>query len=166
MEENAYSPPEAELLSDSENEASRLASRWARLGASIVDGVTIMIVTLPVMYLTGGFEGISENQQPSFLHSMGMAILSIVVFAIINTKSLIDRGQTLGKKLLNVRAVSAVNGETATREQLLRRYAVYLLPNQIPFLGGIFSLVNILFIFGSRKRCIHDIVGDTIVVRC
>jgi uncharacterized RDD family membrane protein YckC len=35
----------------------------------------------------------------------------------------------------------------------------------IPLLGGLFSLVNVCFIFRDDRRCIHDLIADTIVVK-
>ena len=35
----------------------------------------------------------------------------------------------------------------------------------IPFLGPLFSLVNVCFIFRDDRRCIHDLMADTVVVK-
>jgi uncharacterized RDD family membrane protein YckC len=35
----------------------------------------------------------------------------------------------------------------------------------IPLVGGLYGLIDALFIFGSAKRCVHDYIADTIVVR-
>jgi uncharacterized RDD family membrane protein YckC len=34
----------------------------------------------------------------------------------------------------------------------------------IPLVGGLFGLIDPLFIFGEEKRCLHDLIADTIVV--
>jgi hypothetical protein len=34
----------------------------------------------------------------------------------------------------------------------------------IPYVGWIFSLADPLFIFGESRRCLHDMLADTIVV--
>jgi hypothetical protein len=41
---------------------------------------------------------------------------------------------------------------------------VPLLLPLVPFLGGLVALVDVLFIFGPSKRCLHDLVAGTKVV--
>ncbi len=44
------------------------------------------------------------------------------------------------------------------------RYFLPTLISQVPFIGGIFGLVNALFIFGAERRCLHDRLAGTRVV--
>jgi uncharacterized RDD family membrane protein YckC len=34
----------------------------------------------------------------------------------------------------------------------------------IPYAGGLITLVDLLLIFGKERRCLHDLMADTIVV--
>jgi len=34
----------------------------------------------------------------------------------------------------------------------------------VPYVGGLFGLIDILFIFGDERRCIHDLMAGTKVV--
>ncbi len=163
---NVYSTPEAQLVDQVDDSEKPLASRWARLGASIIDSVIMMLFVMPVMFFTGGFEGIMAGVQPSFVYMFGMGILSFVVFFVINYRFLIANGQTIGKKVLDIKIVDLNGNVPAFQPQLLIRYAVYVLPGQIPVVGTLFSLVNVLFIFGKEKRCIHDLAAKTKVVKC
>ena len=36
---------------------------------------------------------------------------------------------------------------------------------QLPVIGAILGLVNILFIFGPEKRCLHDYIAGTRVIK-
>ncbi len=165
MNEDIYAPPKSKLL-DKEKTDNELAGRWQRLGASLLDGIIMMLVTLPVMYFTGGFDVFKTGVQPSLIYNLLMAVLGLVAFILLNGKLLVDNGQTIGKKVLGIKIVD-INGNKATvNDHLLKRYAVYFIPGQIPFAGGLISLINILFIFGKTKRCIHDHVASTIVVKC
>lgn len=165
-ENNVYSTPQAQLVDQVDDSEKPLASRWARLGASIIDSIIMMVVLLPVMYLTGGFDGVMEGRQPSFVYSLGIAVLGIVVFFAINYRFLVANGQTVGKKVLEIKIVDLNGNVPVFQPQLIIRYAVYMLPGQIPVVGQIFSFINILFIFTKEKRCIHDLVAKTKVVQC
>ena len=163
MDDNVYKTPESALLSEQPTETI-LASRGRRLGAAMLDGLSIMVVSLPVMYFTGGFDGIAQGVQPSFAYSLAMGALGLVVFALINFQFLKATGQTLGKKALSIKIVT-VDGHLPTLgNHTIKRYGVYFVPGQIPVVGQIFSMLNILFIFGKSKRCIHDYAAGTMVV--
>jgi len=165
MEENIYKSPESEINVNSNNEPE-LATRGRRLWASMIDGFTIAIVTIPAMYFTGGFDGISEGVKPAFTYTLLFGLLGIIIFFMINLKSLKTTGQTLGKKVAGIKVVTQ-DGELPTlRKHFLKRYSVYFVPGQIPVVGQILSTLNILFIFGKNKRCVHDIAAGTKVVAC
>jgi uncharacterized RDD family membrane protein YckC len=163
---NVYSTPQAQLVDQVDDSEKPLASRWARLGASIIDSIIVMVVLVPVMYFTGGFDGIMEGSQPGFVYMFGIGILNFIVFFAINYRSLIANGQSIGKKVLEIKIVDLNGNVPVFQPQLLIRYAVYVLPGQIPVVGTIFSLVNVLFIFSKEKRCIHDLAAKTRVVKC
>ncbi|WP_020410172.1 RDD family protein [Hahella ganghwensis] len=161
MENNVYSAPESDLVGASGED--ELASRWKRLGAAIVDGIVMSLITLPVMYLTGGFDGLSTGQEPSIAYSLGMGLFGIVVFIAINARWLVKYGQTVGKKVAGIKIVE-LSGDLPSPKTLLVRYAVYIIPGQVPLVGQLFSLINILFIFGKQKRCVHDYAAGTKVI--
>lgn len=163
---NVYSTPQSQLVDEVDDSEKPLASRWARLGASIIDSIIMMLILVPTMYFTGGFEGVLEGREPGFVYMFGMGILSLVIYLVINYRLLVTNGQTIGKKVLEIKIVDLNGNRPAFQPQLLIRYAVYLLPGQIPFVGQLFSLVNVLFIFTAEKRCIHDLVAKTKVVKC
>jgi uncharacterized RDD family membrane protein YckC len=163
---NVYSTPQSQLVEQVDDSEKPLASRWARLGASIIDSIIMMFVVVPVMYFTGGFDGIMDGREPGFVYMFSMGILSFIVFFAINYRYLVANGQTIGKKVLEIKIVDLNGNVPVFQPQLMIRYAVYLLPGQIPVVGQFFSLVNVLFIFGKEKRCIHDLAAKTKVVQC
>ncbi len=165
-DKNVYSTPQSQLVDQAQSEVKPLASRWARLGASIIDSIIVMIIVIPLMYLTGGFDGVMEGRQPEWTYSFMMGIVSLVIFFAINYTSLVANGQTLGKKVLEIKIVDLEGNVPSFKSHLLTRYAVYFLPGQLPVVGPLFSIVNILFIFGSEKRCLHDLAAKTRVVQC
>ena len=85
---------------------------------------------------------------------------------MINLNSLKSTGQTLGKKVAGIKVVTTDGALPTLRKHFLKRYSVYFVPGQIPVVGQILSTLNILFIFGKNKRCVHDIAAGTKVVTC
>lgn len=162
MENNVYQTPESSLETPN-NKELQLASRWSRLFASIIDSIILLVIMLPVMYLTGGFDVLTTGEEPGFIYNVIISIGSWVLFVLINGKFLVSNGQTIGKKAMEIRIID-LNGNVPDTNTLIKRYAVYFVPNIIPVAGGIFALVNVLFIFGEEKRCLHDQVGGTKVV--
>lgn len=164
MEENIYSTPKSDLV-NKELIEDEVASRGERLGASMLDGILIMMFTFPAMYFTGGLEGVSEGVQPSIGYSLLMGLAAIVFFFLVNGRLLISKGQTLGKKLVGIKIVTLDGSIPSIGGNLVKRYAMYFLPGQIPAVGQLISIINILFIFGKEKRCLHDYVAGTRVVK-
>ena len=75
------------------------------------------------------------------------------------------RGQTVGKALLGVRIVRS-NGERASLAQLLFvRYGVGYVMTIVMPVGQIYGMVDVLLIFRASRRCLHDLIADTIVVK-
>ena len=161
MEENVYAAPKAPL--DAGQNTTELASRWARLAAAIIDGLILGAIVVPIQFAFGVFEYAMKGQQPPLGLTIGLGLLGILLFFVINGHFLLRDGQTLGKKVLSIKIIGSNDGppDIAT---LAKRYGVYMLPPQIPLIGGLFSLVNVLFIFGEKRRCIHDMAADTRVV--
>jgi len=143
---------------------SNLATRWQRLWASIIDSITVMLVTLPIMYFTGMFDMMTEGRQPGLLYSLGIGLAGIAFFALINYQSLTTNGQTIGKKVLGIKIVD-LDESLPSGKSLLTRYVAYFGFGQIPIAGPLISIINILFIFGKEKRCGHDYLGKTKVIK-
>ena len=140
-----------------------LAGRGARLGAYLIDMIIVGAVGGVIAYALGWFEGLMR-QDPTAVVSV--LLLTIIVFGVINGRWLVTRGQTVGKRLVGVRIV-----DTRTQEivPLVKSYGLRFIVvqaiTQVPFAGPILALVDPLFIFGERRRCLHDYLAGTIVVR-
>lgn len=165
-EQNQYAAPKADLEADyDDSQGLHLASRWARLGGAMIDSIISLVIMLPIMFLTIGFDIFFAGQQPSVVYNLILAAVGIVVFLVLHGYLLVNYGQTIGKRLLNIKIVTLDDKQPMISE-LCKRYAVYLLVQFVPVLGAILSLINILFIFGAQKRCLHDLAGNTKVVIC
>ena len=94
MEENRFQTPDSNLIDQNEVEL-QLASRWARLGASILDAIIMMIPLMLVLYLTGFFDQVLEGEEPSMMMNLVMGLVGVVVFAAINFKFLLEEADSI-----------------------------------------------------------------------
>ena len=133
-------------------QASELASPWARLAAVIIDWLLLYLVPGLIFLVSG----LSEDDTSSGL--IAVAILIFVVVFVVQMVLLGTRGQTIGKIALRVRVVDARTGAHPgwPRLVLLRTIVNWIL-QIIPFYG----LVDALFIFRADHRTIHDLYSGT-----
>lgn len=162
MENDIYKSPEADLSVES-TETFVLAKRLSRLGAAIVDGIIMAFLTLPLMYITGGFDVLTTGAEPSFIYTTVISIFGLIMFIVINGRFLLRDGQTIGKKLCLIR-IETESGAIPDVKVYSKRYGFQWLIQFVPVIGGVLSLINILFIFSSSKKCLHDHVAKTRVV--
>jgi uncharacterized RDD family membrane protein YckC len=161
--ENPYQTPRAPALRHERPAAGSeaLASRGARLAASLIDGLAMLVILLPafaVMFVGAANESLSS----AALLFAGISGIAILVFAIYQIRLLVQQGQSLGKKAMNIRIVNYADGGHPSAGRLLGlRYVVNsALAQFIPLYG----LIDVLLIFGSERRCIHDYLAGTKVV--
>jgi uncharacterized RDD family membrane protein YckC len=155
-------PAEPSPVSD-ERPAPVLAGRGARLAAAILDSVLVLIPFIPLAILsvneTMGRSGVGAMAQFAFFG------LLLVALAITQIVLLATRGQSIGKILRRIRIVSIVDGSNPgfARTCLLRGLVCNLI-GAIPWVGWVFSLVDVCFVFRDDRRCVHDLIAGTRVV--
>jgi len=163
---NPYQPPKSEVADVGPTDESELASRWERLGGAIVDGLLVSAVIFPIMIATGYWKQAMSGIQPSFGVQLEYSLLGLVVFAVLQGYFLQKSGQTIGKKVAGTRIVSVDENRILPFWRLL---AVRQLPvgvvSQIPVIGPILSFVEVLFVFRQDKRCVHDLIAGTKVIK-
>jgi len=161
-EANIYSPP-ASVLEISN--ADILASRWARLGGSIVDTVALMIISGPVMYFTGFWEKVMSGNVP-ILDTIIYGLFGLGVYLALNGYLLSKQGQTIGKKVAGTRIVSVDTNEIIPLwKTFLVRYLPLTVSSNIHLVGQFVAILDSLFVFRKDKRCIHDLIARTKVIR-
>jgi len=163
MNDDVYAPPQSDIDVAPKSQEI-LASRWERLWASLIDTVIQMVVIIPVMYYTGFFQQIMKGHEPSLQYNLAIAGVGLITFIVFHIKFLISSGQTIGKKILGIKIVDLHGQLPSIKTNLPIRYAVFFIPAQIPIIGQLLSIINILFIFGKEKRCLHDYAAGTKVV--
>jgi uncharacterized RDD family membrane protein YckC len=76
------------------------------------------------------------------------------------------RSQSVGNILLHTRIVRVSDGAPGgfLRAFLLRGCLARTI-RQIPLIGGIFWIVDTCFIFREDRRCLHDLIAGTRVIK-
>lgn len=162
-EDNPYSPPVAEVVVESPH--AELATRGARLGASFIDGLIVMTVFFAVLYLTNMVNLLTDTE-PTLMQALFGFVAGSGTFFLLNGYLLAKYGQTIGKRILSIQIVSVEDGEILPIWKLvLLRYLPLTVVSQIPLLGAIVSLADPLFIFRDDRRCLHDLIAGSRVVR-
>jgi uncharacterized RDD family membrane protein YckC len=163
---NPYASPTAEIV-DIKTQDVELASFGMRFLGSLIDGVIMLIVIVPIMFLTGyiNIDDMMRGIQPSMYEQVKMAIIGFVVLVLLQGYFLYSSGQTIAKKILGTRIVTMQNEKPDFTKLLAMRYGLVHLINQVPIVNFVFSLANALCIFiGNDRRCIHDYFAGTKVI--
>ena len=149
---------------------------WRRIGALFIDSLVLGIFG----YILGLFLEDLFVQLGGWGRFIGL-VVSLTYFGVMN--SALSNGQTIGKKLLNIRVVDAsnstislpksflrysfiavpfsLNGAQFTNEVLLS-YLMY--PLSFIIFGGLFS-ISYLYIFNrATRQSLHDLAVGTYVV--
>ena len=163
-ERNYYAAPQA-VVEDfggfsAEDLESRKAGRGERLAAFVLDLVAFLVGGV-VAGVGGSVASLGERGEVAVV--VGLLIVSGLL--AVNAVLLHRDGQTLGKKMLGIKIVRS-DGDRAGLGRIvgLRILPVRLL-GVIPYLGLLISLIDVLMIFGAERRCIHDMIADTIVIQ-
>src|SRR5262249_42972993 len=106
------------------------------------------------------------NLSSSYLMTVaGVGLGPIAALALFQAYLLSTRGQTLGKKWIGIRIVRLDGGPVTFFGAVMLRAVVPALVATVPLFGVVFSLADAIFIFREDRRCIHDFIASTKVVR-
>jgi uncharacterized RDD family membrane protein YckC len=88
------------------------------------------------------------------------------LLVITNIILLTMRGQTLGKLLLGIQVVrSTTDARAGFLRAVLLRSLLPIFVLFLPHVGPFLLIADVLLIFRSDRRCLHDFIADTRVVR-
>jgi uncharacterized RDD family membrane protein YckC len=163
-----YKTPEASLSKDTDTDAvqdQELATRGMRFLAATIDGLIGIVLAVPFWLATGIFEMMQRGEQPPYSFTVMAVIYGFVMFIVAHGYLLSKNGQTVGKKLLGLQ-ITDLNGNILSLSSVLgKRYLPISGVSLIPIVGNILALVDVLFIFSKDRRCLHDHIAGTKVVR-
>ena len=164
---NPYAAPLSHIQPISKSGSAELASLGQRLAAAILEGVA----AIPGGILLG-IGMASMDQETGDLSSIGGILAGVgglyfLALLIYNLVRLSTHGQSIGKKWMGIR-ISSVEDDSNpgfVKAVLLRGFVNGII-GAIPLLGIFYSITDICFIFREDRRCIHDLIAGTHVVKC
>jgi len=164
---NAFAPPKANLEGVGAVAAAFTpAERGTRLAAVMLDGLMtlpgMMLFIIPAVMMRAG----GGARGPGLIGgiALGLGALYILALVVYQIYSLSTRGQTLGKRWMKIKVIKLDGANPGFVGAVLLRVMVNGIISAVPYLGGIYGLVDILFIFREDRRCVHDLIAGTRVV--
>lgn len=130
---------------------------WARVVATIVDTVIIIVITFPLIIAVYGWAYFDQTTgvvagPMDVLISWVLPAVGVIVFWVY-------RQATPGKMVVSARIVDAKTGRKPSTGQFIGRYFAYFV-SIIPFCLGLLWVA-----FDERKQGWHDKLAGTVVVK-
>lgn len=166
-----------------------LAEWWERLLARVIDGIIVAILTSPfwIPLLVSLFHRLQRlsNQYPdltqpgaqqAFSNSVSQMVSGMLgtIVLVVSASALVYFaydwiqhglwGQTIGKRVMGTKVVTAQTRSRVSGGAASGRAAVYCLIPAV--IGGIFWLIDVVWLlWDPRRQCLHDKVASTVVVK-
>ena len=158
---NPYAPPHAAVDDVAVPQGPiALAGRFERLGASLLDGLIFgAMVYLPFVI---AFIARADTGRGDELVIASLAALpGFGVWLWLTIANLNRNGQSIAKRMLGIKVVRTDGSSASLGRLIWLRNVVNQLLGMIPPYG----IVDVLFIFGEARQCLHDKIADTIVIK-
>ena len=141
-----------------------MASRRKRFFGAMCDSFISLAIMIPIMSAMGIVKQVAEGENLSLQQTLMLFIMGWIVFIVLHGYLLATQGQTIGKRAVGTRIVGLDGRIPSLSKVLCLRYMIFGAIGQIPVVGGIVQLSNVLCIFGKDKQCMHDKVASTLVI--
>ena len=165
---NPYAPPRA-IVDDVAvaDERTLLTDRGARLGAAILDGIIFTVmVYLPLIFtlmMADSTDSAGAESSATGMVVIGglLTLVGAIAWCWLSILYVLRNGQSIAKKLLKIKVVRSDGSRASLGRIFWLRNVVNGLLSIIPAYG----IVDVLFIFGESRQCLHDKIADTIVIK-
>ena len=166
FQENPYAAPAAPVADEAAHDME-LAERGTRLAAVFLDGLFFGLSMLPLILAMVAVGRLGDARNVDVAAGIGLAIGALLLIGLVawNCVLLSRHGQTIAKKMLGIRVVRRDGSHCGLGRIFFARYLPVTVLGAVPFVGGLVSLVDAMLIFRDDRRCLHDEIADTIVVK-
>lgn len=163
-----FAPPQAHVADLAPGEQV-LAGRGTRFMAAVVDGLVVAGVIWGA-FMIPLLQPLAEIQAAAALkgvwHWNPLSLLfGFVGFLLVQGWPLLTRGQTIGKILFKLRIVRTDGSRPEAWRLLGLRYGIGIALNMNVVASMIYGLVDSLLIFRESRKCLHDSIADTQVIK-
>ncbi len=156
---NPFETPQTNLSSDISPLLEDLipADRSTRFVANLVDQILYLVAMVPGIMLGLGFDSSEEQNLTAAL-----AILSVLPLFAYQSYLVAFTGQSLAKKWFKIQIVRWDGSPPGFfNGVLVRSWVSGVLGSAV----GCYSIVDAVFIFGDERRCLHDYMAGTKVIK-
>jgi uncharacterized RDD family membrane protein YckC len=159
---NPYAPPQAAVRDIADPDAgSELAERGTRLAASILDAFVFGVMAYLPFVIGLPIVAAGANSNAAIAIAAALCSVGFIVWAWITLTCMKQNGQSIAKKWLHIKVVRSDGSPVTLARLIWLRNVVNWILSVIPLYGA----VDALFIFGEARRCLHDKLADTVVVK-
>ena len=154
------------------NERRVLAGRGRRMTATLIDMLLVPSVTIFLVMVAGAVEDAEDYRNGRWI--LWVLLIAVLSYLLLNGYTLWRSGQTLGKKIMGIAMVaSAATADghySSAPAPLWKLIGVRALSFPLLFAAVIpwviaLPILDQLFIFRTNRRCLHDLIAGTVVVR-
>ena len=166
---NPYAPPQAAVRDIVDPSlTSVVADRGTRLGAAILDSFIFMLMVYAPIVI-GAVAASAASQASESADSSNavigvgfvLGLIGLIVWGAITVVLMKRNGQSIGKKATGIKVVRSDGSPASLSRLIWLRNVVNWIISIIPLYG----FIDVLFIFGESRQCLHDKIADTIVVK-
>ena len=143
------------------------ADRGTRLAAAFLDMLVFAVmvyapILLVVMVVGEPTEGApSDGANTAFAVGMLLTLVGFGAWCYYTIKYVKENGQSIAKRMMKIKVIRTDGSPITLGRLFWMRNFVNGLLGIIPLYG----LIDVLFIFGESRQCLHDKVADTLVVK-
>ncbi len=164
QDNNPFAPPSAHVADVRANAGDfELATRGSRLAAVVLDALCFAVPGLVVIPFSS-IDAITTFRS-SAMWAIAFLGIIFVALVVVNIYLLATRSQTIGKRIMRIRIVRTDGARAGFWRIFGLRILVNTMIANIPIIGTLYALVDILCIFRESHKCLHDNLADTIVVK-
>ena len=163
---NPYAPPRAVVQDIVDPNATVVpAERGTRLGAALLDGLIFMATVYAPVALGAMLRVESTDASTTggaiLAAGVGLGLIGFAAWCWFTIKYVRRNGQSIGKKLLGIKVIRTSGAPVTLGRLFWLRNVVNNVISIVPF----YAFLDLLFIFGESRQCLHDRIADTMVVK-